>query len=110
MSLHWGRPSVPTTIAPLRSSCVRCRKQCRGSESMTAYRISLSTSAGCWHWTRHSANPLIVGGWEARDPMGLPGDDQWLMYYTATSDGGVGGHDAPSNHIVAASLSADLVR
>ena len=39
---------------------------------------------------RHEANPLVVDGYEARDPMVLRVGDQWVMYYTATStpDGG----------------------
>ncbi len=82
---------------------------CAGGEPRTAFRIHLATSTDCWTWERHPANPLIVDGWEARDPMVLPIDDRWVMYYTATKDGGRGGVEAPSNHIVAAAESDDLV-
>src|SRR5207245_11603770 len=71
--------------------------------SPTEYRIHLATSPDCWEWTRHPENPVIVDGYEARDPMVLRVGDRWLMYYTATATP-QGGH-----HIVAAAESDDLV-
>ena len=76
---------------------------CAGGASPSEYRIHLATSLDCVHWERHAANPLIVDGYEARDPMVLRIDDRWVLYYTATStpDGG--------EFIVAAAESDDLV-
>ena len=50
------------------------------------YRIHLATSDDCVTWERHPANPLVVDGYEARDPMVLRVGDRWVLYYTATSD------------------------
>lgn len=76
---------------------------CGGGESLPEYRIQLLTSPDCWNWTRHPANPLIVDGYEARDPMVARVRDRWVMYYTATAapEGG--------NFVVAAAESNDLV-
>jgi len=54
-------------------------------------------------WARHPENPLLVDGYEARDPMVLRVGDRWVMYYTATSqpEGG--------SFVVAATESDDLV-
>jgi beta-xylosidase len=76
---------------------------CAGGDDMSAYRIHLATSDDAISWTRHDANPLIVDGYEARDPMVLRVDDRWVLYYTATTEP-TGGH-----HIVAAVESSDLV-
>ena len=76
---------------------------CGGGPSHLEYRIQLATSPDGWTWTRHPANPLIIDGYEARDPMVLRAGGRWIMYYTATSAPG-GGH-----HIVAAATSDDLV-
>jgi beta-fructofuranosidase len=76
---------------------------CAGGPSPSEYRIHLATSDDCTTWQRHEANPLVVDGYEARDPMVLRLEDRWVMYYTATSEPG-GGH-----HVVAAVESDDLV-
>ena len=76
---------------------------CAGGASPEAYRIHLATSTDCWTWQRHPANPIVVDGFEARDPMVLRVGDRWVMYYTATSAPG-GGH-----HVVVATESDDLV-
>lgn len=76
---------------------------CGGGPSPSEYRIHLLTSPDCWDWTRHPANPLIVDGYEARDPMVVRIRDRWVMYYTATTTL-QGGH-----FIVAAAESPDLV-
>jgi beta-fructofuranosidase len=76
---------------------------CAGGASKSEYRLHLATSLDGWSWTRHPANPLVVDGYEARDPMVLRTPEGWRMYYTATltPQGG--------NFIVAAAESRDLV-
>lgn len=74
-----------------------------GGETNQTYRIHLATSTDAQTWTRHPANPLVVDGFDARDPMVLHVDGRWIMYYTATETP-AGGH-----HIVAACESDDLV-
>jgi beta-fructofuranosidase len=76
---------------------------CGGGVEKTAYRIHLATSEDCVHWERHAENPLVVDGFEARDPMVLRVGDRWVLYYTATETPS-GGH-----HVVAAMESHDLV-
>jgi beta-fructofuranosidase len=76
---------------------------CGGGPSMDAYRIQLAVSEDCTTWTRHPENPMLVDGYEARDPMVLRVGERWVMYYTATSTP-AGGH-----FIVAAVTSDDLV-
>jgi arylsulfatase A len=77
---------------------------CAGERDGHRYRIHLLTSPDLAAWTRHPGNPLVIDGFDGRDPMVLPLGGRWAMYYTATSgpDGG--------NHIVAALTSTDLVR
>ena len=69
---------------------------CAGGAAKTEYRIHLATSPDCATWTRHPANPMVIDGFEARDPMVLRVGDRWVLYYTATSEP-AGGH-----HVVAA--------
>ena len=76
---------------------------CAGGEAKERYRIHLATSDDGWTWTRHPGNPVVVDGFEARDPMVCRIDGRWVMYYTATSEP-TGGH-----HVVAAATSDDLV-
>jgi beta-fructofuranosidase len=77
---------------------------CAGGDAPEAYRIHLATSDDCWSWERHPGNPLVVDGYEARDPMVLRVGERWVMYYTATSspEGG--------RFVVKATESDDLVR
>jgi beta-fructofuranosidase len=77
---------------------------CAGGDGPEAYHIHLAVSDDGWSWERHPANPLVVDGYEARDPMVLRVGDRWLMYYTATTEP-AGGH-----HVVVAAESDDLVR
>jgi arabinan endo-1,5-alpha-L-arabinosidase len=58
---------------------------CAGGPSPSEYRIHLAISDDCVHWTRHPANPMVVDGYEARDPMVVRIGDRWVMYYTATT-------------------------
>jgi beta-fructofuranosidase len=76
---------------------------CGGGPAPSQYRIHLATSDDATTWQRHEANPLVVDGYEARDPMVLRVDGRWLLYYTATS-APEGGH-----HVVAVVESDDLV-
>lgn len=75
-----------------------------GGEDHAKYRIQLATSPDLFTWERSPDNPMLVDGFDARDPMVLKVDNhQWLLYYCATSkpEGG--------NHTVEAMTSSDLV-
>lgn len=77
---------------------------CAGSfESNEKYRIHLATSKDLKAWERHAENPMLIDGYDARDPMVLRVDGRWVMYYTCTSA------PAGGNHCVAAVFSDDLV-
>ena len=77
---------------------------CAGSlEGHDKYRLHLATSKDLVNWERHPKNPLVIDGFDARDPMVLRVGDKWVMYYTCNS--------APTggNHCVAAVFSSDLI-
>jgi len=76
---------------------------CAGGKDHTKYKIHLAVSTDLQTWKRHPSNPMVVDGYDARDPFVLRIGGKWAMYYTAT--------DPPSggNHIVACRLSDDLV-
>jgi beta-fructofuranosidase len=76
---------------------------CGGGVSKAEFRLHLAVSDDCVSWQRHPANPLVLDGYEARDPMVLWVDDRWVMYYTATTTPN-GGH-----FVVVATESDDLV-
>ena len=76
---------------------------CGGDDDHTKYKIHLATSQDLMHWERHPANPMVVDGFDARDPMILRYEEDWIMYYTATSEPS-GGY-----HVVAAVTSKDLI-
>ena len=76
---------------------------CAGGADHSHYRIHLATSRDLWTWERHPDNPMLIDGFDARDPMVLRLKDGWVMYYTATSEP-AGGH-----YVVAAVFSQDLV-
>jgi beta-fructofuranosidase len=77
---------------------------CAGSDEGSAhFRLHLATSTDLWHWTRHPANPLLLDGYDARDPMVARIGSRWVLYYTATST------PTGGNHIVAAVTSDDLI-
>jgi hypothetical protein len=67
------------------------------------YRIHLLTSPDLMEWTRSPDNPMVVDGFDARDPFVMRLGDEWLLYYTANSTPECG------NHIVACVTSKDLV-
>jgi beta-fructofuranosidase len=76
---------------------------CVGNDRGHQYKIHLLTSKDLWHWERSPANPLVIDGFDGRDPNVLRVGNKWVMYYTATScpEGG--------NHIVACVTSKDLL-
>ena len=76
---------------------------CVGDKDTHRYAIHLLTSADLQQWTRSPDNPVLVDGFDARDPMVMRVDDHWVLYYTATTtpEGG--------NHVVACVSSRDLV-
>jgi arabinan endo-1,5-alpha-L-arabinosidase len=76
---------------------------CGGGATDATYRIQLATSTDLYTWERNSANPLLIDGWDARDPMVLKVDNQWVLYYCATSTPQGG------NHTVKAVTSTDLI-
>ena len=76
---------------------------CAGGPDNEHYRIHLATSSDLYEWKRSDANPLVVDGYDARDPMILRVNNEWVMYYTATSTPSGG------NHLVACVTSTDLV-
>ncbi|MBE1463547.1 hypothetical protein [Kibdelosporangium phytohabitans] len=65
--------------------------------------INLATSTDLYTWTRLPSGPLFRDGAVARDPYVVRVGDQWVMYYTATSNPNGG------NHVVAYRTSTDLV-
>ena len=75
---------------------------CAGGDEHDRYRIHLAISDDLWNWRRHSANPMVIDGYDARDPMVLKAGEKWIMYYTGNSDP-AGGH-----HVVYAVTSEDL--
>ena len=77
---------------------------CAGGPTHENYRIHQATSSDLFHWERHPDNPMIVDGYDARDPMVMRYQDQWILYYTATA------HPSGGNHTVMAMTSDDLIR
>lgn len=76
---------------------------CAGDKDHSAYKLHLATSKDLANWTRHPNNPIVVDGFDARDPFVMKEGDQWLLYYTATTTP-TGGH-----FVVACVTSTDLV-
>lgn len=75
---------------------------CAGDADHEKYKIHLATSKDLKTWTRHPKNPMVVDGFDGRDPFVMRIGGEWVMYYTATS--------APSggNHVVKFATSPDL--
>jgi hypothetical protein len=71
--------------------------------SHSRYRIHLLTSPDLENWTRSPDNPMVVDGFDGRDPFVMRVGDQWALYYTANSTPECG------NHVVACVTSQDLV-
>ncbi len=76
---------------------------CAGDKDNTKYKIHLATSPDLKTWKRHPKNPMIVDGFDARDPCILKLKDKWIMYYTANRPAHKG------NHVVMAVTSDDLI-
>lgn len=76
---------------------------CGGGRNDAQFQINLATSSDLWSWKRSPANPLIVDGYDARDPMVLQLGPQWILYYCATE------HPNGGNHVVKAAMSTDLI-
>ena len=76
---------------------------CAGGADNARYRIHLATSPNLYDWQRSPANPLVVDGYDARDPMILRIGAEWVMYYTANST------PTGGNHLVACVTSRDLL-
>ncbi len=76
---------------------------CAGGETHATYRIHLATSTDLFTWERSPENPMLVDGFDARDPMVLKVDDQWVLYYCATST------PTGGNHNVKAVTGTDLI-
>jgi len=76
---------------------------CAGDPDHTRYKIHLATSKDLKTWTRHPKNPMVVDGFDARDPMVLKVGREWVMYYTANEkpEGG--------RHLVAYRKSKNLI-
>ena len=74
-----------------------------GPEGHDKYRIHLATSEDLANWKRHEENPMLIDGYDARDPMVLRVGEQWVMYYTCNSS------PTGGNHCVACVTSTDLV-
>ncbi len=76
---------------------------CVGNNQGHKYKIHLLTSKDMWHWDRSPANPLLIDGFDARDPVVIQNGKQWILYYTANStpEGG--------DHLVACVTSDDLL-
>jgi len=78
---------------------------CAGHPDHQKYQINLATSKDLYTWERYKENPIIMDGFDARDPFLFQDElnKRWVLYYTATSKP-EGGH-----HIVAAKISTDLL-
>ena len=78
---------------------------CAGSlEGHDKYQIMMATSRDLYRWNRNTdVNPIIVDGFDARDPMVLRLENEWVLYYTANSTPQGG------NHLVACVTSTDLI-
>lgn len=76
---------------------------CGGGKDHSKYHIQLATSPDLFHWRRHSANPMVMDGFDARDPMVMRHENEWILYYAATSTPRGG------NHTVKAARGKDLV-
>ena len=76
---------------------------CAGGGDHMKYKINLATSPDLKTWTRSPKNPMVVDGFDARDPFLMRAKDKWVMYYCATSKPERG------NHVVAYMTSNDLL-
>jgi len=75
---------------------------CAGGQQHQQYHIHLAISYDLFNWKRHPDNPMVVDGYDARDPMITRVADRWVLYYTATTTTHGG------QHTVKAVTSEDL--
>jgi arabinan endo-1,5-alpha-L-arabinosidase len=75
-----------------------------GGSDNTKHKIHLATSSDLKSWKPHRQNPMVVDGYDARDPFILRIRGRWIMYYTANTE------PAGGNHIVAYRTSKNLVK
>lgn len=87
----------------LKHGGLYCMFYCGGGSSDEKFRIDLATSKDLWTWTRSSANPLVIDGYDARDPMVLRVGEKWVLYYCATE------HPTGGHHVVKSVSSSDLL-
>jgi beta-fructofuranosidase len=76
---------------------------CAGAKDHSKYKLHLATSKDLKNWNRHPKNPMVVDGFDARDPFVMRHGDKWVMYYTANSS------PAGGNHVVKCVTSTNLV-
>ncbi len=69
---------------------------CVGDRDTHRYRIHLLTSPDLETWTRSPDNPMVVDGFDGRDPFVMRVGDQWVLYYTANSTPECGNHQVVS--------------
>lgn len=75
---------------------------CVGDKDSHRYPIHLLTSTDLKEWARSPDNPMVVDGFDGRDPFVTRVGDEWVLYYTANSTPECG------NHVVACVTSKDL--
>ena len=76
---------------------------CAGNNDHSKYRLHQATSIDLFHWMRVAENPMVIDGYDARDPFVMRVGTQWVLYYTANTKAQGG------NHIVAYRFSKDLL-
>jgi beta-fructofuranosidase len=76
---------------------------CAGAKDHSNYKLHLATSKDLKTWARHSKNPIVVDGFDARDPFVMSHAGKWILYYTANSSP-TGGY-----HVVKCVTSTNLV-
>ena len=76
---------------------------CAGGVDGSSFKIHLATSSNLSTWKRHPNNPMVIDGFNARDPFVLRAENEWIMYYCATEQPS-GGHN-----VVAYRTSTDLI-
>ncbi|WP_425397920.1 family 43 glycosylhydrolase [Aeoliella sp.] len=76
---------------------------CAGGPDSQHYRINLATSTDLFNWKRHPENPMVVDGFDGRDPCVRREGDKWAMYYTGNRPVERG------NHVVLKVTSDDLI-
>ena len=77
---------------------------CAGSQiGNDHYQIKMAVSEDLYSWRRLPENPVLIDGYDARDPMVLRVGEKWALYYTANSTPQGG------NHVVACVTSDDLI-